>query len=909
MAKSITVVNLRCEYHTNPAGIDEALPRLSWQIHSEKRGQVQRAYRIIVSSTADNLRKDIGDLWDTGKLDGDQSAHIEYGGTPLTSRMQCHWKVRVWGRGEESSTWSEDAVWTMGLLEQTDWQANWIGYDAPVRKPARTRKSELFLPPARYLRKEFKLKKRKVRRATAYATALGVYVLQINDQQVGQEFLTPGWTDYDKRVHYQTYDISALLKEGTNAIGAVLGDGWYAGYLGPDLQREHYGKSPRLRVQIEIEYEDESVDSIVSNGTWKATTGPLLESDMLMGETYDATQEMPGWCKPDFDNTGWKKAVVDDAIDTICQAYPGTPTRRVASIKPEEVTEPTPGVYVFNMGQNFAGYARLRVTEAAGTRITMRFAERLAADGTIYTDNLRSARASDTYICKGGEEERWRPTFAFHGFQYVEVTGLTSPPGNKTITGIAISSDTNMDGHFECSDKLINSLYSNIVWTQRSNFIEVPTDCPQRDERLGWTGDAQAYIRTAAWNADISAFFTKWLTDLSDAQLPDGSFPDVAPRKIALGAGNPAWAEAGIICPWTLYRVYGDERILSRHYESMKRFMAYCCENSKNFIRPAVGYGDWLSVGDETPKEVLATAYFAYSAKLMSRIAKVLGDDKGMAQYNQLAENIRKAFCKAFVSKDGQVRGNTQTGYALALGFNLLDEKVVKLAAENFVASIQNAGMHLQTGFVGTKFLLPVLTKIGRTDIAYELLHQDTYPSWLFSVKNGATSIWERWNGWTPEEGFFDPSMNSFAHYSFGSVAEWMFKTIGGIDTDGAGFRRVTFRPKPGGKLYSATVTYNSMRGEIAMDWKMRSGKFFATVTVPANVKARLFLPSDSEKGITESGKKPAAASGVLMMDYKNKRAEFKLGSGTYRFCSNYTPPRSEKTAKPAAGGKRIAVR
>jgi len=552
----------------------------------------------------------------------------------------------------------------------------------------------------------------------------------------------------------------------------------------------------------------------------------------------------------------------------------------------------------------------------------IRFAERLNPDGTIYTTNLRGARATDTYICKGDGEEIWQPKFTFHGFQYVELTGYPGRPGKDAITGIELTSDTPVAGAFECSDAVANRLYKNITQTQRANFIEIPTDCPQRDERLGWMGDAQIYVRTATYNTDISAFFTKWLVDVEDAQLENGAFSDVSPRKGALGGGVAAWGDAGVICPWTIYQVYGDARILARHYDAMARWIDYCKGTTKDLLRPATGYGDWLSIKADTPKDVLATAYFAHSTHLMAQIAGVLDKQDEAAKYNELFEQIKAAFNKAYVGADGRIKGDTQTVYVLALAFDLLDADKQVHARQHLVDNIKARDWHLSTGFVGTKDLMMTLTNINRADVAYRLYHndtfpswgfsikhgatsiwerwdgwtpdkgfQDSFPSWGFSIKHGATSIWERWDGWTPDKGFQDPGMNSFAHYSFGAVAEWMFRTIGGIDTDGPGYRNIIIRPLPGGRLNFAKGRYNSINGLIATDWRLGEGNLYLNVSIPANTIATVYIPATGIDNVTESGKPLDQAAGVKFLRMADNAAVCRIGSGTYRFASHGAAP------------------
>ncbi len=1052
--KGLAAEYLRCEYLVEPLGIDEPAPRLSWIVESGERGQRQTAYRVLVSTNEAALKRDQGELWDTGKVTSDETICVVYRGPSLASHQRCFWKVKVWDKEGRESEWSQPAMWSMGLLQASDWKGDWIGCDqlrqrnfpeaslndakwiwhaadepgavpkcqrlfyqtfdlpadAKVKqamlyasaddsmnfavnighvatsmpgkdswrqatqtdvtarvKPGRNtlralvqnkasgsagliaqlvivledgqkivqvtdgswkstaepgddwikgqldaatlpavrvigdygdkpwgklKLGETFLPPAAYFRKEFKAEKTIVR-ATLYATALGLVDMHINGQRVGDDFFTPGWTDYEKRIYYRTYDVTKLVKRGDNAIGAVLADGWFSGYVGFRGNRDTYGKSTRLRAQLRLEYEDGSTGHVFTDSDWKASSGAILEADFLKGESYDARLEMPGWDGVGYDDARWLPVVTGcNEVHPVIQGSPGPPVRALADFKALAITEPKPGVFVFNLGQNFAGVPRLKVSGKPGQKITLRFSERLSPDGTLYTVNLRTARATDTYVCKGKGTEIWEPRFTFHGFQYIEVTGLDGKPDKDTVVGVPLSSDTPVVGAFECSEPMLNQLHNNIYWTQRANFIDIPTDCPQRDERLGWTGDAQVYVRTATLNTDVQAFFTKWLIDLDDAQRPDGQYPRVAPSVVTDSDGGPAWADAGVICPWTIYEVYGDRRILERHYLSMKHFIQFCRERSTpDFLPPAKFhcYGDWLGIQADTPKDVIYTAYFAHSARLTGKTAAVLGERHEAEEFERLFEAIRKSFVRAYVGPEGRIKGDTQAVYVLALAFDLLDGEQEKLAAQYLVADIEKRGWHLSTGFIGTKDLMLALSKIGRPDVAYRLLLNDTFPSWGFSIKQGATSIWERWDGWTPEKGFQDAGMNSFAHYSFGAVYQWMVENIGGIHNATPAYKEIVIQPEFSGKLSRANVEYRSIRGLIATKWKREKENLKFDVTIPANTTARIILPAKAASDLTESGKKLEAAPGVTFVRMEGTNAVLLVGSGKYAFTASST--------------------
>jgi alpha-L-rhamnosidase len=748
--------------------------------------------------------------------------------------------------------------------------------------------SALFLPPPRYLRKEFEAS-RPVRRAVLFASALGNADFQLNGKKVGDEFFLPGWTDYEKRVYYRAYDVTKAIKRGRNALGAILADGWYAGYVGYGGRREHYGDKPRALAQLAIEYADGTNETIATDRSWRASTGPLLEADFLMGETYDARKELAGWDAPGYDDSSWKSVDVGAATKVgVLEGFPGNPVRAYAEVKPKTiVSDPKkPDAYVLDLGQNLAGFVRIKVRGKPGQKIVLRFAERLNPDGTIYTTNLRGARTVDNYICKGQGEEVWQPRFTFHGFQYVEVSGLGSKPKPEDVVGIALSSDTARVGTLETSDPMLNQLVSNAWWTQRMNFIDIPTDCPQRDERLGWTGDAQAYIRTATYYDDVQAFFTKWLVTLDDGQRADGQYPMVAPVKVAGDDGGPAWADAGVICPWTIYDVYGDKRLLARHYPQMKKFVEFCRARSTAELLPPEKFhcfGDWVSINAATPNEVIYTAYFAYSSSLLAQAARVLGHLQDAREYEDLSRRVKAAFNRAYVSPEGVVKGDTQCAYVLALSFDLVESEMAKKCAERLVADIEKRGWKLSTGFVGTRDIMHALTKIGRNDVAFRLLHSTEFPSWGFTIKNGATSIWERWDGWTPEKGFQDPGMNSFAHYAFGAVVGWMFDQLPGIRNLEPGFAKVRIAPAIDPNLKWVKGSYDSIRGKIVCEWEYRAspGSLTMRVIVPTNTAAEVHVP------VAEGGQ-VRAPFGLKPVRREGSSAVFEVGSGTYEFRSSW---------------------
>lgn len=846
---SLKPTYLRCENLVDPVGIDAIVPRLSWKLdaaYSDAHDLKQNCYEIVVASEKSKLSPEKADIWASGSVSSRSTYGVEVPTRKLMPNKKYFWKVRVWDQDEKLSTWSPVAEFGTGPMSEGDWKAQWIGFDKLVDSTKKV--DDVFLPAPAFFRRNFSVTKN-VKRAVLHCSAFGIADFHVNGKKIGNEYFMPGWTDYEKRVYFHSYDLTKSLVKGENTLGAILGDGWYSGYVGFGHNRDHYGKHTRVLGQLEIEYTDGTRETIATDGNWKASKGPIDYSDFLMGEHYDARMEMKGWDAPGFDDSKWSKVDTGAVSKGKLEAFPSNPVRSYEVVKPISISEPTPGHYVFNLGQNLAGFVRLKIKGERGQKITIRHAERLNPDNTIYTTNLRSARATDTYICSGEGTEVWEPKFTFHGFQYVEVTGLKQKPTLDLVSGIAISSDAVLNGKLETSDPMLNKLVSNAYWTQRMNFIDVPTDCPQRDERLGWTGDAQAFIRTACMVTDVQPFFTKWLTDLDDGQRKDGQYPMVAPVKVAGDDGGPAWADAGVICPWTIYDVYGDRRALAKHYPNMKKFIDFCIKRSTPDLMPPKQYhcfGDWVSINANTPVDVIYLAYFAYSTHLVAESAKALGLTDEHKYYNDLFEKLKKNFNDHYIAVDGVVAGNTQCSYVLALAFDLVKPELHDKVVEKFIHSIEERNWLLSTGFVGTRDIMNALTKVGRNDVALRLLHNTEFPSWGFSIKNGATSIWERWDGWTPEKGFQDPGMNSFAHYAFGAVVGWMYREIGGINNGSAGFDKILIQPLFDPNLKWSKCTYNSVHGPITVNWKRAGKGIVADVVIPPNTTADVKFPNQS---------------------------------------------------------------
>ncbi|MEI7902232.1 MAG: family 78 glycoside hydrolase catalytic domain [bacterium] len=739
--------------------------------------------------------------------------------------------------------------------------------------------------PAPYLRKGFSVDKA-VKRALVYVTALGTYELRLNGKRVSNDVFAPGWTEFRKRVHYQTYDVTSQVEKGANAIGAILGDGWYASDLAHLCRRNYYGGKPRFLIRLVIELADGTTQVVASDSSWKASYGPIRHGDIIMGCEYDSRLEMPGWDKAGFNENKWEPVQVDsDQKSMRVQASVAEPSRVMNELPAIKVTEPRPGCWTFDLGQNMVGWVRLKVSGAAGQRITLRHGEMINPDGTIYTAALRSAPATDFFILSGKGEQVLEPYFTFHGFRYVEVRGLTKKPEAGAVTGLVVHTPMKRTGGFECSYPLLNKLYSNIIWGQKGNYLEVPTDCPQRDERMGWTGDTQFFAPTAAYNFDVAAFFSRWLQTCEDDQQGDGSFPHVVPDVMG-GSGATAWGDAALLCTYTVYRAYGDTRIVAERFAAMEKYMKWLDGKTKDGISKVGGFGDWLNAGGSASAEVIDTAYHAHLARIMSEMAKAIGRDDDAQRYAKLHDEVKAAFVKEFLQADGSLKGCSQTGYALAFSMGLLPEERREKTAAKFVDEVKRFDWHLATGFIGTPRLLPALSLAGRDDVAYRLLLTDTYPSWLFPVKNGATTMWERWNGWTPDKGFGDVGMNSFNHYAFGAVGEYLYGGVGGIKAASPGYRTITIKPAICEGLTWAKTSFVSIYGPVVSNWKREGAALTMDVAVPPNATATVYVPAKNDGVVTESGKPVAKAEGVTFVRMENGAAVYAVGSGVYRFQS-----------------------
>ena len=898
----LSITNLRTEYRINPLGIETPVPRLSWEIVADGRKVRQKSFQIRCAESVSLLEQNSQIIWDSGIVDSEQSVQIEYGSRSLASGERIYWQVRVWDNRDLVSDWSSAAFWEMGLLQKSDWKAQWI---EPELKEDTSDSA-----PCPYLRKEFTTNSA-IRKATVYITSRGLYELSINGKKVGDQLFTPGWTSYPKRIQYQVFDVTDFLVQGSNAVGVILGDGWYRGYMGWQGKRNFYGDKLALLFQLKIIHDDGSEDLMISNDTWKSNTGPIMKSDIYHGESYDAQLELTGWNTSGYDDSNWQPVILWDHgfENLICSE--SVPVRVCQTIKPVKKIITPRGELVFDLGQNMTGWTQIKLKGKAGSKIVLDHAEVLDSEGNFYTQNLRSANAEDTYVFKGKETETWEPRFTFHGFRYVKVSEYSGEITTDNLRGRVIHSDMAPTGDFECSDTLINRLQDNIQWSLRGNFLDIPTDCPQRDERMGWTGDAQIFAPTACFNMDTSSFYSKWMKDFRVDQKEDGSIPWVVPNVIEDGAGTgwsdgygaTGWADAVVIIPWTVYQVYGDKRILSELYTTMRGWEEYMIRESGDsyIFRTGFHFGDWLSfaeyftyrynapdygyAGATTEKELIATAYFYYTTGLMHKIAVILGNKDDAERYGDLLPRIKKAFQDEFLTKNGRLTSNTQTAYVLALSFGLLPGDLVDIAAKRLADDINYFG-HLTTGFLGTPLLCQALTNNGFSDIAYKLLFNKRYPSWLYPVTEGATTIWERWDGIRPDGSFQDQRMNSFNHYAYGAVGSWLYSSVAGIrfDEENPGYKRIIIKPYLTDKLDYAKAVFHSVYGRIVSHWKRCNDSIKFHVEIPPNTTACIYIPCSEKKQIYDSNKRVEELKEVKILGWQGGITILEIGSGKYVF-------------------------
>ena len=881
----LSVAHLRCEDIDVPQLVDTAKPRFSWRLQSPHRDVVQTSYQLRIHAL-DAAGIPQGDIWEAEPITSGQSRWIEHPNFVAAPQTHYRWQVRVRDNHNRDSGWSDAAEFETSLLDQA-WGADWITDGRPVA----TREA----PPARYLRKDFDLPAAPVR-ARLYLSAFGLAQPWLNGARVSEDYFLPGWPDYRKRNFYVSYDVTDQLQAGANTFGIVLGDGWYSGSL---MQDHQYDEIASVSGWIEITDAENGTLTIPTDPSWQWSEGPIRAQGIYFGESYDARHKMPTWAKPGQPAGTWQSVAVRPAVTVPLEARLSPPVRRIEEVLPQDVTEIEPGVFIYDLGQNMVGWVRLKVQAEAGQEIRIRHAEMLEANGNIHTANLRTAKATGRYIAAGGGVETWEPSFTFFGFRYVELTGIERPLCDA-VTGVVVHSDLERIGHFECSDPLLNKLYSNTLWGQKGNFLELPTDCPQRNERLGWTGDAQVFAHTAHFNLKSGHFYRQWMAAVRDSFKPgkDGGLGGVAPY-IGLPHGAAGWSDAIAIVPWVTWLHTGDRRILEENFFTVRRWVELQTEEAPTGIRISkAGWGDWLAPGyapeeAPTPYVLIATAYYAYSTQLAAQMAEVLDQPDVAHDYRKLRAKIKAAFNREFVSVDGRITSDEQTAYLLALGFDLVDDAQRPAMEQHLQRAVAEKDNHLSTGFLGTPLLTPVLSAVGRTDLAYTVLRQETYPGWLFSVKNGATTIWERWDSWTPEVGFNPGGMNSFNHYAYGSVIGWFYDTIAGLKplAEYPGWQEFAIAPQPGGDLTFARASVSTPYGLAASSWQQDADFFQIEVTIPPNTHARVTLPAVDATQITSDGKQLGDLKEVSAVNPSNGVVTFRLPSGTYSFSVTLTSP------------------
>ncbi|MFB3779110.1 MAG: family 78 glycoside hydrolase catalytic domain [Bryobacteraceae bacterium] len=847
---------LRTEHLANPVGIDVTSPRFSWVLEHAERGQKQIAYQVLVSQSPEVKA---GEVWDSGRIESDRSVLVTYMGKPLASGQRYFWKVRYWDAANKPSPYSAAAFFEMGLLTPEEWKGKWIG-------------------GASQLRKEFVLKTRPAR-ARAYVSGLGYYELRINGRKVGDHVLDPGWTTYVRRVLYATYDVTEFLKEGPNVVAAVLGQGWH--------------DSRTLMLQMNIDEQGAKTRTeVVSDATWQAHPGPIVSDSVYHGETYDARLETPGWDMPGYKDAAWKPAVVvPDPPKGQMSAQMMPPIRVVDTITPLKMTSPRPGMYVYDMGQNFSGWVELRVQGPCGAAVRLRHAELLYEDGTLNTENLRAAKATDTYILRGdSEDEVWSPRFTYHGFRYVEVTGYPGTPKPGAILGKVVHTDVAPVGGFSSSKPVLNQIQRLVQWSIRTNLHSIPTDCNQRDERMGWLADAHLAAEAAIWNYDMAAFYTNFLRDIHDIQLTDGTVPDTVPYRNGRRPADPAWGAGYPLLAWYMYVYYGDNRILAQHYEGLKAWADYLTSRAKDGVVSYYSYADWVSLA-KTPGDLVSTAFYLWSVDVVTRAAMILGKADDAVTYQKLGASIRESFHRTFFNPyTGTYASGSQTALVLPLFLDVVPESIRSAAFSDLTGDIVYVNnTHLTTGILGTKYLLPLLTRYGRSDLAYDLATETSYPSWGYMVENGATTMWELWQNRT------GPSMNSHNHPMFGSVGGWFYSALAGINPDpvAPGFQRIRIEPQVVRDLGWASGSVETPRGTVASSWSRSGSALKLEVAIPVGSEAEIHIPKLGLGTVTilESGKPvwakdafQAGVPGITGARQTERTIVIQAGSGRYVF-------------------------
>ncbi|MGA2543079.1 MAG: glycoside hydrolase family 78 protein [Verrucomicrobiota bacterium] len=884
----VEIKNLRCEYLTDPLGIDAASPRLSWIITSAQRGEKQTAYQILVARSEAQLRAGQGDLWDSGKIASDQTAQVLYAGKKLASGQRAWWTVRAWDAAGQPSESSAPAWWEMGLLAPADWHGKWIGRADLAGLAANQ------APATPELRRAFTLEG-KIKRARACVIGLGYFELSINGHRIGDHLLDPGYTRYDRRLLYVTHDVTPALQAGDNVIGVMLGNGWFnvSTKAAWDFDQAPWRATPRLLLELRVEMEDGRLVTISSDEQWKTSDSPITFSSIYGGENYDARLEQPGWDAPGFRDDSWQQALVLDAPKGQIVAQAMHPIRITKVIQPAALTEPEPGVFVFDAGQNLTGNAELNLSGPAGCKVTLRYGEKLDAKGRVDQSNIavhvwrfdrNQQFQTDNYTLKGQGSERWRSRFNYNGFRYVEITGA---PGRLATGNLAINffhSDVPEAGNFETSNPLLNRIWVNGRWSYLGNLFGIPTDCPHR-EKNGWTGDAEVASEQGLFYQDGITVYEKWIRDLADEQRSNGALPGIAPTGgWGYGFGGPPWDSALLIVPWHLYEYYGDSAALKQNYEAGKRYVEYLTTRARGGL-VNIGLKDWSPWKANTSPAVTDTGYYYRDARILAAVARLLGKEDDAKKHDALADDIRAAFNKAFFNAEtGSYGTGTQTALGCALYQGLAGPENESRVVDNLVAAIARADNHLDFGYLGAQYVPNALAAHGRADVAYAMLTQTTPPGYGWQIAQGATTLWETWDGTGSQSG-------SLNHTFFGDVNAWMMKTIAGINPDPAapGFKRILINPHVLGDLAFAKGSYDSVHGLIASEWTLQDGQFRLSLTIPANCAATVSLPIADPAQVREGDAPVNRAPGVAWLRAAGKRSLFTVESGAYHFSGPFS--------------------
>ena len=890
----LSIQEMKCEGLENPVGLDIPAPRLSWVPSSDQRNTMQTAYRLMVASSADLLETDSADLWDTGKIPGD-SMKVVYRGKELKSQEQAYWKVRVWS-GDVASSWSVIQHWSVGLRFHNEWQGRWIGFDRSFPWDREEMFSRL---SARYFRKEFQtVPGKEIREATLYILGLGLYELHLNGQKVGRQVLSPAPTDYLKNVKYNCFAVGDLLKSGENALGVILGNGRY------HTMRQHYKPYkiknfgyPKLLLNLVIRYADGATEVISTNDSWRGTAdGPIRSNNEYDGEIYDARKELGDWSLPGFDDSNWLPA---EFVQEPGGAYEAQVNENMAvmdTLRPLSVNELRPGVYILDMGQNMTGWLKIRVRGERGRTVNLRFAESLQEDGSLFTENLRDALATDQYTLRGGGVEEWQPAFVYHGFRYVELSGYPGIPEPENFTGMVVYDRIPRAGSFHSSDTLLNRIYSAAFWSVNGNYKGMPVDCPQRDERQPWLGDRATVCYGESFLFDHSRLYAKWLDDILHTQRDDGSIADVAPAYFMYYSDNMTWAGTYLLVAEMLYRQYGDLRSVRKHYPYMKKWLGYMKQRYEvDGIMTKDSYGDWCpppvtieagrgkSANVKHPSALISTAYYYHYLNLMQEFASISGRPEDIPGFRSEAEKVRDAFNRNYLSEDRSYYGdNTLTDNLLPLALGIVPEGLEDRILSRIEKIIKDYENHLSSGIVGIQWLMRTLSRNGMEDLAFRLATQTSYPSWGYMLENGATTIWELWNGNTAA-----PWMNSQNHVmQLGDLLIWYYEDLAGIRShpDHLAFKKLLMRPSFPHDLDEVNASFHSVRGIIESKWTSRKDSLSWQVRIPVNTTAEVYLPSHDINRISESGKALEEAEGILSLQKKGDRLMVEIGSGLYHF-------------------------